>query len=184
MNWHEGSPDLLLDAHLSNAAYSGDNEVFGWQRDVELSTEHSHVYHKEGKAKVAYRGTHTWHDIVPDVQLAVGLQDYSGRFQKASQVAEKTIKKYGKHNVSLTGHSLGGSQAAYVSRDKGLQATGFNAAMSPVDSAIRKRTYGNFHSINTTVDPIAMYTRKTGRIKKTTNVLPTRLNVHGLANFI
>lgn len=185
-SWHQGNPDIIHDAHLAQAAYSGASEVMGWQKDLELSGEDHAVFHKGGKAKIAYRGTNVKNkkDLEADALITLGLQDHSNRFKRAVRTADQVTAKYGKENTSLTGHSLGGSQAAYVSRKKGLKATGFGAAKSPVDAHFRKRTYTNFHSVSTAADPISIYTRKTARIGKHSIVRQKTLNPHSLANYL
>jgi len=185
MEWHKGNPDLIMDAKLAQAAYSGASEVDGWQKDVELSNENRTIYHKGGKARIAFRGTDIYNprDLGTDVLLAVGLQDKSSRMKNALRTTDLTIQKYGKENVSLTGHSLGGSQAAYVSRKRGIEATGFNTFMSPVD-VVRQRTYSKFHSVQTREDPIAKYTSSVGRIGRKTYTKSKKWNPHGLSNFI
>jgi hypothetical protein len=185
MDWHKGNPDLIIDAALAQAAYSGTSEVHGWQKDIELSNENRTVYHKEGKARVAFRGTNVRNprDLGTDALLALGLQDKSSRMKNAVRTTDLAIKKYGKENVSLTGHSLGGAQAAYVSRKKGVEATGFNTFMSPVDVA-RKRTYSKFHSVQTRSDPIAQYTTRVGRIGRKTFTRSTKWNPHAISNFV
>lgn len=184
--WHQGNPDLIIDAQLSRAAYSGASEVDGWQKDVQLSGPDHAVFHKEGKAKIAYRGTDLKNkrDLGTDALITLGLQDKSSRMKRAVRTADIVSSKYGKENVSLTGHSLGGSQSQYVSRKRGLSATGFNAAMSPVD-AFRKRTYSKFHSISTASDPISSIThRVAGRIGKRTTVRQRKTDPHSLSNYI
>lgn len=185
VEWHQGNVDLIHDAELARAAYSGQQEVNGWQQDVQLSNHDRKVYHKDGKAKVVFRGTDVKNkrDIGTDALVALGLQDFSSRMRNATRTTDLAIKKYGKDNVSLTGHSLGGSQAAYVSRKLGVKATGFNAAMSPVD-VLRKRTYGNFHQVSTSNDPISHFTNRVGRIAKKTIVKPTKWNPHTLSNYV
>lgn len=186
MDWHQGNPDLIIDAKLSHAAYSGVGEVDGWQKDVHLSGPDHSVYHKEGKAKIAYRGTKLSNkkDLQADVLIGLGLQDKSNRFKRAVRTADQVSAKYGKHNVSLTGHSLGGSQAQYVSRKRGLDATGFSAAMSPID-AVRKRTYSKFHSISTASDPISKYTHHhVARVGKKTTAKQIKWNPHAMSNYV
>lgn len=186
MDWHQGNPDLIIDAELSRAAYSGATEVNGWQKDMSLSGPDHAVFHKEGKAKIAYRGTDVKNkrDLGTDALITLGLQDKSSRMKRAVRTADTVSAKYGKENVSLTGHSLGGSQSQYVSRKRGLSATGFNAAMSPVDM-FRSRTYSKFHSVSTASDPISNFTHhKVGRIGKKTTVTQTKFNPHSLSNYI
>lgn len=185
MEWHQGNPDIIHDAALSAAAYSGVQEVNGWQKDIDLSNENRAVYHKQGKAKVVFRGTNpkNLRDLGTDALIGLGLQDKSTRFKNAVKTTDLAIAKYGKENVSLTGHSLGGSQAAYVSRKRGLKATGFNAAWSKIDE-MRNRTYSHFHAIQTTSDPISNRTSKIKRIDKKTWVQSKKWNPHALSNYM
>lgn len=186
MDWHQGNPDIIHDAALSQAAYSGTQEVHGWQKDLELSNENRVVYHKEGKAKIAFRGTNprNMKDLGTDLLVGLGLQDQSSRFKNAVKTTDLAIKKYGKENVSLTGHSLGGSQSAYVSRKRGLKATGFNAAWSRIDE-VRNRTYSHFHAIQTKSDPIGGGARFIKKVGKKTWVNSKSWNPHGLSkNFV
>lgn len=189
MDWHKGNHDLIIDAKLASAAYHGHNEVDGWQRDIELSNVDRSVYHKNGKAKVAYSGTriggkNKWRDLGTDILIGIGAQDASSRFKNSTKTANLAIAKYGKENVSLTGHSLGGSLSQYVSRKTGLKATGFSAAMSPIDLA-RKRTYSNFHSVSTSADPISLITHHHAkRIGKKTAVKQSKKNPHSMSNYL
>lgn len=184
----EEDNDILIDAKLADAAYSQKPEVDGWARDTSLSNENRSVYTKGGKAKVAFTGTNfkkkRWvDDVGSDLLVGLGLQDYSSRMKNAKKTTDEAIKKYGAQNVSLTGHSLGGSQAAYVSRARGLKATGYNAAFSPID-LLRKRTYTNFKNVSTTTDPISMFGRRLSRMTHIKTKAKSA-NAHGLkANFI
>lgn len=186
MSSEEG--DVLLDAKLADAAYTQKPDVDGWTRDTSLSNENRSVYTKDGKAKVAFAGTNfakrRWiDDVGSDLLVGLGLQDYSSRMKNAKKTTDAAIQKYGKDNVSLTGHSLGGSQAAYVSRARGLNASGFNAAWSPVD-LLRKRTYSKFSNMTATGDPISALGRGLSRMKQV-KVKAKSSNAHGLsANFI
>lgn len=186
MDWHQGTPDIIHDAKLAEAAYSGAMEVDGWQKDVSLSGPDHSVFHKDGHAKIAYRGTNLGNrkDLEADALLAVGLQDYSNRFKRAVRTADQVEKKYGKGKYTLTGHSLGGSQAIHVSRNKGVKATTFAAAMSPVDAHLRKRTYSHVHSVTTAADPISKYTNITRGIGKHTIIPQTKWNPHSTDNFM
>lgn len=182
MEWHQGNPDIIHDAALSAAAYSGTQEVHGWQKDMELSNENRVVYHKDGKAKVAFRGTNPTNlkDLGTDVLVGLGLQDKSSRMKNALKTTNLAIKKYGKDNVSLTGHSLGGAQAAYVSRKAGVKATGFNTPWSKLDE-MRNRTYSHFHAIQTKSDPISGRNRSVGKIGKKTWVNSKSWNPHSIS---
>jgi hypothetical protein len=179
--------DLNVDAALAKGAYDYIPIVKGWTRDEELSNFNRSVYTKGGKAKIAYRGTdlhreNTWlDDLGTDILIAVGLQDKGSRFHNAKKTADLAIEKYGRENVSLTGHSLGGSQSSWVSRKTGLKGTGFNTGWGPAD-ALRKRTYSEFTNVTASGDIIsAMGSANT--TMKHVNIKPTS-NPHNLRNFI
>lgn len=133
-------------AKLSDGAY-GKKDVDGYEIDHELSNSNRTVYHKDGKAVVSFRGTdlsgskNRWKDLGTDALLAFGLQDLSTRFQNAKKTTDQAISKYGKDNVSLTGHSLGGAQALYVHQKTGVDTHAFNPAVSPIDV---RRSGGQF----------------------------------------
>lgn len=191
MEWHEGNIDLIADAKLAAAAYHGHNEVDGWQRDVELSNIDRSVYTKEGKAVVAYSGTritgkHKWRDLGTDILIGIGAQDVANRFKTSRKTAELAAAKYGKENVRVTGHSLGGSIAQHVSHKTGLKATGFSAAMSPVDILARKRTYKHFTSVSTSSDPISLFTRQHSQIGRKHHRVRSKVkgNPHAMQNYL
>ena len=75
---------------------------------------------------IAYRGTDSMGDIViSDVQIA--LKDVPQQASKAVKFYERVKEMYPDSEISLTGHSLGGSLAHYVSAAKGVTAVTFNA---------------------------------------------------------
>jgi hypothetical protein len=125
-------------AQLADGAY-GRKGVDGWELDTDLSNSNRAVYHKDGKAVVSFRGTdlsgskNRWKDLGTDVLLALGLESMSTRFQNAKKTTDAALTKYGEGNVSLTGHSLGGSQALYVHQKTGLDTHAFNPGVSPLD---------------------------------------------------
>lgn len=168
----EEPDDILIDAKLSKASYNPSiKDVDGWKRDDQLSNENRAVYTKDGKARLAFTGTNfkkpRWYeDVGADLLLGLGLQDKSSRFRNAKKTAELAKQKYGAKNLSLTGHSLGGSQAMAVSRATGLKGTGFNTGAGPID-ALRKRTYSNFKNFTADGDLISHFGRG---IKRTTNI--------------
>lgn len=186
-NWHQNNQDLIDDANLSKAVYSMQENVRDWKIDKTLSNENRAVYHnhRTGKAKVAFRGTKPSNvrDLGTDLLIGLGLQDVSSRFKNAVRTTDLAIAKYGKENVSLTGHSLGAAQSAYVSRKRGLKATGFNTPWSKADE-MRNRTYSHFHSIQTTTDPISVRTARIGKVGKKTWTKSKSWNPHALSNWI
>jgi hypothetical protein len=182
MDWHQGNPDLIIDSHLAEAAYSGHSEVHGYQKDMEFRHPDFSVYHKNGKAKIAFRGTDvkSTRDLGADALLAVGIKGNRGK--RAERVAASVIKKYGKENVSATGHSLGAWQSALVSEKYGIKATGFSTPLAP---SVKKRKLGNFHAISTSTDPISYVTHNLTRgVGKKTTVKTKFWNPHAVSNYI
>ena len=66
----------------------------------------------DGSAVVSYRGTQDPSDLVPDVQLALGMT--GKRVHEARQRFKEARDKYG--HVVATGHSLGGHLALDAAR--------------------------------------------------------------------
>ena len=181
-------PEGDLDVYLSKAAYEQLPTVKGWKLDPELSGVNRSVYTKDGKAKVAYRGTDLTNpktrfaDLGTDVLVGLGLQGLSSRVKNAKRTAELTAQKYGRENTSLTGHSLGGTQAAQVSRATGLPATGFNTGWGLLNT-LQKRTYPKFENYTVEGDVVGGVGKSVKGLK-TTSIKPRFKNKHSLLNWI
>lgn len=134
-------------AVLSQAAhdpvnFKSDYQQLGYELDPELSQpSRSGFYNKsKNKAVIAYKGTDPKHisDLITDGQIFNGMDEYlSGRFRGAEKAYRNTAKKYGKENVQVTGHSLGGSQVVHVGRKSGVEGTAFQPG-SGVARAFRR----------------------------------------------
>lgn len=200
---YEQGEDTALDASLlarfSQAAYdpySHHNKIPGWIIDHRVSdrnkTVFSHVYGPE--AVVAYRGTdmHNVSDLLADGFVTVGQELLSGRFQRASNTARMANVLYGKNNVTLTGHSLGGAEALFASRRTGNKTAAFNpgAAFADVRQGLADIAMAPFFPENrsnatiytTGVDPISL-----GSLfgpEKKVLYRPRGGDVHGIGNFV
>lgn len=186
-------------ARFSQAAYdpyNPDNQFDDWVIDRRLSdankTVYSHVYGPE--AVIAYRGT-DWHnlsDVVADGFIAAGDTMLSGRFMRAENTAKRAALLYGKDNLTLTGHSLGGAEALFVSRRLGITASAFNpgAAFADIRQGLVDSFFSKFFrhsktkaSIYTTGrDPISIgsvFGPEKHFVKK-----PKSWNVHEIGNFL
>ena len=82
---------------------------------------------KTNEVVIAYRGTNGPFDVVADIQLVAG--QIPQQFLDARNYYDTVIAKYDPANVSVTGHSLGGAMASFVtaSEDVATTATAFNA---------------------------------------------------------
>ena len=118
----------------------------GYGIDAALSDDRAVVITRpDGSAVVSYRGTDHLSDLVPDFQIALGyhqnpwLQSIgaaaaylaSDRFTDARERFSKAKAKH--NNVSVTGHSLGGTLALHTARSNaGTRAIVFNPGSTPL----------------------------------------------------
>jgi hypothetical protein len=107
------------------------------------------------KIIIAFRGTDStnktgllYDDLLTDIFLGLGLLRTTKRFVESKNILEKAIKKYGKKNITLTGHSLGAAIADYLSSIYKIPAITYNTGSTPIsviDNPLAKRyTTGNF----------------------------------------
>lgn len=107
----------------------------GYRSDPEFDQTDYHLYKKAGKATLVFRSTDVRNasDLLADTYIMAGKESKSRRFQNAENVYRRAVQKYGANNVDLTGFSLGGSQALYLSNKYKAKATVFNPGFSPED---------------------------------------------------
>jgi len=148
---------------IFKASYQGENKAeatlakFGYTLDKKLSGKEQKVFIDEaGNPNIAFRGSKTAKDwLISDPLVAVGLQKYDPRFQKAVKLTDKVADKYGKP-VNLFGHSLSGNIVEYVgehTNQEGLIYT-MNKAVGLGD--IGKKIPANQIDIRTNNDPVSI----------------------------
>jgi len=92
---------------------------YGLTLDKQLSNANQKVYYdKERNPSVIFRGSKNENDLMTDVLLGVGLENYSTRFRDSKKLVEDVRKKYNNKPVTSVGHSLGGSLATFAGGDK------------------------------------------------------------------
>jgi len=164
----QGSKPFYHDyAELSKGAYNpskqeGTTRALGYEIDKSLSSRYHTVYYHAGrnKAVVAYRGTvpHNASDLYADATDIFGSSRKmfdSPRFRQADALYKQTVKKYGRQNVEVTGHSLGGSQAMYIGKKYNTKGIAFEPGIGPLD-AIERSTLGyktKVKIVSTAYDP-------------------------------
>ena len=130
-------------AVISSAAYEPKNRMkyinqyYPGEYDLlkEYSDKHHVVVrHKDtGQVVMGVRGTDIEDkqsgrrgDLATDAAVTLGLHKLSGRYRKSDRLAKSLKRDFGKDNVSLTGHSLGGTIASELSHAHDLPSHSFN----------------------------------------------------------
>jgi hypothetical protein len=148
----------------------------GFQRDDFLSGQRAQVYHNSGNNQtvVVHRGTKGFQDIVTDAKLAFFPSMYSKsvRYKHAKDIQQRAEDKYGKENITTTGHSLGAKLAADVG-GKSKEIITYNKPIIPQE--IFKQTRKNETSIRTKLDPVSLLGSLNPNIKQvsTKTINPT-----------
>lgn len=183
------------DKQMSLAAYENNKALEGYEIDQELSSPDRTVYVDPNSKHVtiAFRGTdlhhasNRWRDIGADAAVFFGMEGWNHRFTHQVEATKKIIDKYGKDNVSLTGHSLGGSIGMYVSSKLGVKANVFNAGVSPADISrqrgANKLLKENYELVDTNIkfgDPISSFGTALPNSKKHVKAKPL---IHSITSF-
>lgn len=107
----------------------------GWK--YESGDKRHGIWSKDGKAVVGIRGTDfkDAKDLADDVAIGIGALKLTPRYKRAKKWVKKAVKKYGKNNVEVAGHSLGGKIAKELAKDFGIRGSTFNAGASVSDAA-------------------------------------------------
>lgn len=140
-------------ADFAKSAYH-DVAPTGYQVDSELSGPDRRIYHQDGKnVVVAFRGTNlnNTRDIGANAAMGFHVQGFTNRFKNSLDVTKRAVKKYGLENVSVTGHSMGGSQAVYVANKLNLGGAAYN----PYTSWSNKNTSDKFKVHIAVGDPVS-----------------------------
>lgn len=185
-------------AKLSKSAYNegAKRNVEGYDILSPYSSPDRVVYqHQRTKHVIlAFRGTdaRNWkngfsskgfRDVTTDVLLAGAAEGLSHRFSNAEEITKTLIKQYGKENLTVTGHSLGGSQAMHVSKTFDVGAHVYNPHTTWA-SAVTGGYYPQVTLHVNETDPVSMFYRGTTFRKVDSRTQGTLLKAHGLENFI
>jgi len=134
--------------------------------DNELSNKYHSVYINNDNNNVVFgiRGTDVkdFGDLITDSALLFDLQAVTPRFRKAQNHLKKVQEKYKDKNITLTGHSLGGSISEQLAKTNNLKAHVFNKGSSPfglnqryLESLISNKGKDNVTSYITVGDSIS-----------------------------
>ena len=98
------------------------NDATGFQGAIYKSDATGHY-------TVVYRGTEpsSWKDLKTDWSIKSGGPEFKDQLNDAKRLTDQAVSTYGKANVSITGHSLGGAIAQVESARVGVSAEAYNA---------------------------------------------------------
>ena len=156
------------------------------------------IWAKDGKAVVGIRGTDfkDTKDLADDAAIAVGALKLTPRYKQAKKWVKKAIKRFGKENVQVSGHSLGGKIAKELAKDFGVKGSTFNAGASVRDAGSslldraackinkkgkRCRKAKLVENYRTAIDPVSA--AAAGELNTTTVARKPGKDPHTIANF-
>ena len=151
-----------MNIDLAAAAYQKNRLVDDHIYLKDLSNVDRAVYQhkKTKKVTIAFRGTDptNWRDLTTDALMTTGWGSWGTRFKNARKITEEVIRRYGKENVVVTGHSLGGAQALHVSQRYGVKAEVFNPYVHPSIAFGLPTTKNPHATVHTNItDPVALF---------------------------
>ena len=134
----------------------------GYHLDQELSDHNKQVYYNPANRQAVYNvtGTHNLSDVGTDFYLLGGHLKDTSRYKKAHRGLRAAKAKYGPDvNVTITGHSLGGSIAGYIGDENDGVITLDKGAT--VGQKIRKQEKG----YRTQGDIVSLFNKNNARMK-------------------
>ena len=187
---------MKIRAKLAQLAYETPKKrplgIQGYNLDKEFNKTYNMVYVGKSDVYLVFRGTSPTdvRDLVSDYKIVKGEEAGNERFREALKIAEAVHKKYPNKKIYTVGHSLGGTLAQFVDREKDYvkKGIGFNpgAGKGSLERAflygtgLRKadKTLISHHVIG---DPISMASGLAGGKRYT---YPTRgASSHSIDNF-
>lgn len=145
------------------------------------------INEEQQKIVVAFRGTDSTltniNDDIADLEIAAGLAEtpilsyIPSRFRTGENVYKQVKEQYPDYEISLTGHSLGGTVARYIGDRYSEKAVVFSAGATPLEPLIEKKlgtkpSTAKFYFTDTfdLLSNTSKFTEKNIRIVKTKEV--------------
>ena len=90
----------------------------GYNYDSRLSNDNHQVYYNPNEQKMIFSvtGTHKPSDWITNAYLGLGKIKETSRYQESDKALKEAKAHYKPKNVSITGHSQGGTTASYIAQ--------------------------------------------------------------------
>ena len=119
---------------LNDSQYKHIKDLKGFRIDKSLSTTDDVVLHNRatGESVVSYRGTVPTNlgDWKTNLRIAHDGAEGTTRYKNAEKVYLSAVKRYGKENMSVLGHSQGGGISHYIGQKYDVTSHSYNPAIS------------------------------------------------------
>jgi putative lipase involved disintegration of autophagic bodies len=120
-------------------------------------------------------------DLMTDFILATGNLKKTQRYRDSKDMLNRVIRKFGKSKIVLTGHSLGGAVADYLSKEYEIPAIVFNLGSSPL--SVIKNPLTVRYSTNKIFSSLDILSVSDSIFNKTTFISPSKASKHTIKNF-
>jgi hypothetical protein len=160
---------MSLHANISQQAYNKtrDDDVQGYDYIQQLSNRDSVVYINSitHHVIIGFKGTNSASDIVPDLAILSGTVGLSPHFKRAVELYDKVHSMFPPFTIDLTGHSLGGTIAEYVNKQRHIsgKVVNFNPGrgIAAVVNAAVCKVFGKYKDKNSCGANVTTYRAKT-----------------------
>ena len=172
-----------LMAQIARASYNNGPDIIGPYRLIKnYSNSHHLLYSGNNQLVISFRGTKEFKDIGTDIQLIVGKESESERFNNDLQYYDEIRETWPSKNIILTGHSLGGSIVLYIATKRNIYK---GYAFNPGVSFSTNLNAPNVDIIRTTGDVMSMLSHFKDSKANIKNIDNSNLfTAHTVKNFI
>lgn len=110
--------DTLKNSYKPLKEQSAYYKQHGYKLDTKLSNDNQQVFYnpRENKLLFSVAGTHNLKDWGTDAYLAVGKLKDTSRYKEADRALKEAKAHYKPKDVSIAGHSLGGTISSYIAQ--------------------------------------------------------------------
>eukprot|EP00976_Prorocentrum_cordatum_P101211 1192530-Prorocentrum_minimum.AAC.3 len=158
--------------------------------DKELSTKKNSVFvdNITGEVVISYKGTNptNFEDLYDDLQIIRSQENHTSRFKQAENLYTSVKNKYGKNNIKIVGHSLGGAIAMHVGEANDIETHSFNPGISALRTLeSHTRNTNKSYVYRTQNDPVSIGSRLNQDKNRKIIVVPQKdlIDSHSIDNF-